>query len=236
MTRALTHNTPRPQDSARHHDWRVVTPLLLWSAFPMAAGLYELLTPVTGAPPLREDARPLETAVPIAVHVISCTLFVTIGAFQLAPALRSARPRWHRILGRALLPIGVSAALSGLWLSFVGSLPETEGPALALLRLCAAVGWVDCLVLGCAAILRRDVAAHRAWMIRAYAFGQSAGTQTVLLLGWISLVGALDTATNTVLMGAGWALNLLVAEAFVRRRVARSAQQPLVGALRAAEG
>ena len=34
-----------------------------------------------------------------------------------------------------------------------------------------------CLVLGVAAIRRRDIAAHRAWMIRAYAIGLAAGTQ-----------------------------------------------------------
>ena len=34
-----------------------------------------------------------------------------------------------------------------------------------------------CLVLGFTAIRRRDIAAHRAWMIRAYAIGLAAGTQ-----------------------------------------------------------
>lgn len=34
-----------------------------------------------------------------------------------------------------------------------------------------------CLVLGFTAIRRRDIAAHRAWMIRAYAIGLGAGTQ-----------------------------------------------------------
>ena len=34
------------------------------------------------------------------------------------------------------------------------------------------------LLLGITAIRRRDIAAHRAWMIRAYAIGLAAGTQT----------------------------------------------------------
>ena len=33
------------------------------------------------------------------------------------------------------------------------------------------------IVLGFTAIRRRDIAAHRAWMIRAYALGLGAGTQ-----------------------------------------------------------
>ena len=33
------------------------------------------------------------------------------------------------------------------------------------------------LVLGFTAIRRRDIPAHRAWMIRAYALGLGAGTQ-----------------------------------------------------------
>jgi uncharacterized membrane protein len=40
------------------------------------------------------------------------------------------------------------------------------------------------LCLGVAAIRRRDISRHRAWMLRAYALGLGTGTQVVTLLPW----------------------------------------------------
>ena len=46
-----------------------------------------------------------------------------------------------------------------------------------MIRLVVASAMAVCVVLGFAAIRRRDIAAHRAWMIRAYALALGAGTQ-----------------------------------------------------------
>ena len=73
-----------------------------------------------------------------------------------------------------------------------------------------------CLVLGFAAIRRRDIAAHRAWMIRAYAIGLAAGTQV-----FTEGIGGAVVGTGEVRMdlakGAGWVINLAVAEWAIRR-------------------
>ena len=54
---------------------------------------------------------------------------------------------------------------------------RSPGPAtLHVLRLCFA-SHGRFLVLGITAVRRRDIAAHRAWMIRAYAIGLAAGSQ-----------------------------------------------------------
>ena len=51
------------------------------------------------------------------------------------------------------------------------------GDLLYVLRLVFGSAMVACLVLGFTAIRRRDIPAHRAWMIRAYAIALAAGTQ-----------------------------------------------------------
>jgi hypothetical protein len=69
------------------------------------------------------------------------------------------------------------------------------------------------------AILRRDVASHGAWMTRAYAIGMGAGTQVLTHLPWFILVGGMpDPFTRAWLMGAGWGINLVVAEIVNFRR------------------
>ena len=73
-----------------------------------------------------------------------------------------------------------------------------------------------CLVLGFTAVRRRDMAAHRAWMIRAYAIGPAAGTQVFSdrIGGAIFGTGVLAA---DVAKGAGWVINLAVAEWAIRR-------------------
>ena len=79
-------------------------------------------------------------------------------------------------------------------------------------------------MLGFTAVRRRDIAAHRAWMIRAYAIGLAAGTQafTEGIGGAIFGTGVLAA---DLAKGAGWVINLAVAE-WVIRRARRSPPRP----------
>jgi hypothetical protein len=72
------------------------------------------------------------------------------------------------------------------------------------------------LLFGLAAIRRRDFSQHRAWMLRGYAIGLGAGTQVLTNLPWFVLAGEPGVQTRAVLMGAGWVINLVVAEWIIR--------------------
>src|SRR4029453_3190563 len=74
------------------------------------------------------------------------------------------------------------------------------------------------IVVAFVAIRRGDVATHSAWMTRAYAIGLGAGTQGSTFLPWTLVFGAPEQAMHAVLMGAGWVINLAVAEVVTRRR------------------
>jgi hypothetical protein len=54
-------------------------------------------------------------------------------------------------------------------------------------------------------------------MVRAYAIGLGAGTQVLTHLPWVLYFGAPDELTRALLMGAGWAINLAVAEWIIRQ-------------------
>ena len=85
-------------------------------------------------------------------------------------------------------------------------------------------GWVPfalvSIVLGFAAIRRGDVSRHRAWMTCAYALALGAGTQ-VFTHG----IGKARTSelTTDLCLGAGWVINLAVAEYVIRRSARRRA-------------
>ena len=73
------------------------------------------------------------------------------------------------------------------------------------------------MLQGVDAIRRRDFAAHGRWMLRAYAIGMGAATQVLTHLPWFLLVGRPGEAARGVLMGAGWMINVAIAEWIVRR-------------------
>jgi hypothetical protein len=74
------------------------------------------------------------------------------------------------------------------------------------------------LGLGVAAVLRRDIPRHRAWMMRGYALGLGAGTQVFTHLPWFLLPDIQGELARTLCMAAGWAINLVVVEWLISRK------------------
>jgi Predicted membrane protein (DUF2306) len=66
--------------------------------------------------------------------------------------------------------------------------------------------------------------ATRAWMLRAYAIGLGAGTQVLTQLAGTVIPGPPTELSGALLMGAGWVINLAVAEWAIRKRPAPPAR------------
>lgn len=77
---------------------------------------------------------------------------------------------------------------------------------------------VGSIIPGFLAIRRREIARHRAWMMRGYAIGLGAGTQAMLFLFGELFLGKPDVLARALLMGAALTLNLAVAEWIIRGR------------------
>ena len=90
--------------------------------------------------------------------------------------------------------------------------PAGDGYGVYVERLIFGTAMATSILLGLDAVRRRDLASHGAWMIRAYAIGLGAGTQALTHLPWFLLVGKPGESARTVLMGAGWIINVIVAE------------------------
>jgi hypothetical protein len=102
-------------------------------------------------------------------------------------------------------------------MSFFYALPAGEDDALIkAARLVVGVGMAVALTSGLLSVLRRDFGAHRAWMVRGYAIGIGAGTQVLTTVTWLLLVGKPEGTTRSLLLIAGWAINLAVAEWVIR--------------------
>lgn len=212
--------TPRRQpvqrDRARR-DWWAPVVLIAIAFVPVVAGSARLAELSTGAEVTPGNARFHADPVPVVAHIISATIFCVLGAFQFVGSIRRRRPGWHRIAGRILVPCGLVAALSGLWMTVAYPRPPADGELVVAFRLLFGSAMVVFLVLGFLAVLRRDFVHHRAWMMRGYAVGLAAGTQAFTHLPWLLLVGQPTEVPRALLMAAGWVINLAVAEWIIRR-------------------
>ena len=222
--RTVPHTRPAPQrrpGGRGRSSWPVPVALVVLSLIPVISGSLRLLE-IAGGPQLlptnpRIDASPA----PLVVHVLGAALYAFLGAFQFSARLRRRHLNWHRRSGRILVVAGLAVAGSGLWMTlFYSGAPG--GDLLWGIRLLVGSAMAAFIVLGFAAIRRRDIPAHRAWMIRAYALGLGAGTQVFTEGIGEALFGTSDLST-AISLGSGWVINAVVAEWVIRRPSVRRA-------------
>jgi uncharacterized membrane protein len=210
--------------STRKREWLIPAALIFLSLVPVVAGAFRVTELSSGAEVTPDNAQYLASPAPVVLHIISVSIYAILGALQFAPGLRRRGRGWHRTAGRILIPSGILAALTGMWMTLFYDLPSTRIPALNAIRLAVGSAMVLFIVLGFAAIRRRDIARHSAWMTRAYALGMGAGTQ-VFTLAPALVLGASDPVTRTTLMALAWAINIVVAEWVIAKR--RSISRPV---------
>jgi uncharacterized membrane protein len=205
--------------------WPVAAALVVLSAIPLTAGVLRLVQLAGGPAAMPADDRFTGFPVALVVHIVGSALFALVGALQFVSRFRRRHPTWHRRAGRVLAVAGLAVAGSALWLTLLTPPKPGTGDLLFLFRLVFASAMAACLVAGVAAIRRRDVAAHRAWMVRAYAIGLGAGTQAFTEGITEALVGT-GELSGDLAKGAGWLVNLAVAE-WAIRRPARRRHRPM---------
>jgi uncharacterized membrane protein len=202
---------------SRRPQWLVPVLLILLSLVPVAAGTARLAELARGAQVTATNARFFAMPLPVILHVVAVIPFSILGAFQFAPAFRRHWPWWHRAAGRLLVVFGIVVPWTGLWMAHIYPWPDGDGRILYILRLTFGSAMAIAIVLAIDAIRRRDFAAHGAWMIRGYAIGMGAGTQVLTHIPYFVLAGKPGELSRAALMGAGWVINVVVAEWIIRK-------------------
>ena len=113
-------------------------------------------------------------------------LALLLSPVQLSARVRARVPRLHRGVGRAVLVAIAVGGGAGLVLSSVSMAGPVGTVGFGML----ALAWLTCAGLGLRAILRRDVPAHRRWMIRTFALTYAGVTLRLWLIVLIPLLAA----------------------------------------------
>ncbi|HZO74566.1 MAG TPA: DUF2306 domain-containing protein [Ktedonobacteraceae bacterium] len=225
QSRASTPRRSRKRALTRA-DWLIPAGLILLTAIPALGGVFALIGFASGTALTPDDTQFHNLPLPVVLHIVSALPFCLLGAFQFAPGVRRRWTGFHRLAGRLVVLCGLTAGLSGLWMTqfILFSLPS-QSTLLYSFRMLFGSAMVLSLALGLVAILRRDMVLHRAWMIRGYAIGQGAGTQALTALIWVIIFGAQSEPYKDLLMGASWIINLVVAEWLIRRKRSKGCQK-----------
>jgi uncharacterized membrane protein len=210
--------------SGRAYRW-VPFALIALVVIPAVFGTLRLIELAGGPQLMPVDPRFTSSPLPVTVHIASAVGYAVLGAFQFSTALRRRRPGWHRAAGRVLVVLGLALALSALWMTLFYPRQPGTGMLAYLFRLAFGAGMATCIILGYTAIRRRDIARHQAWMIRAYALALGAGTQ-VFTKGIGPAVFGTGELTLDLSLGAGWVVNLAIAEYLIRRPTRRRKMKP----------
>ena len=188
-------------------------------------------------PHLRDGTLPEEAYVqnyvmhpmPAVTHIIPGFLFILGALFQLSTRFRRHHLTLHRRMGRILVLLGLTSALSAL---YVGIDHPYNGWPERSATIVFGTWMLWCLLAAFAAIRRRDVAQHRRWMIRAFVIAFGIATVRV----WTALFIGLSSArsgqppssdfpqedTFGLAFWLGWGMHAAIAELWLRRGVGSS--------------
>ena len=153
------------------------------------------------------------------MHILTSFVFCIAGALQFLPSFRRHHPAVHRINGRVVAIAGCASAATGLWMTHVYAFPAgLQGSFLYWVRMVLGSAMIVLIGWAIIAIRARDRFRHTASMLRAYAIGQGASTQTVLGIAWIVFAGSEASGPmRDAIMVSAWVLNLAVAQVLIRR-------------------
>jgi uncharacterized membrane protein len=163
-----------------------------------------------------EDTARLAVApVSLFAHVLAGVAFGITGPVQFIRALRHRFGALHRVLGRIYVLSGAIIGLSGL--SILVQVMSTRTPPVDIARGLFGVALLIALAMAMAAIRKRDVLRHRAWVIRAYAVGMGLGTVALVYIPIYIVTGQPPIGPmSDILFVVSWVLTIAFAEVVIR--------------------
>ncbi len=172
---------------------------------------------LSGVPPTSPDdmhyaLHPWLTA----LHVIPGVLFLILGPFQFVSSVRERWPRWHRISGRVFVACALTIGVTAIAINVV--FPPFGGIFKSLAVFTFGGAQIVCILIALFAILRKNVARHRSWMIRGFAIGLSVSTMRIFFIPAFLVFGMAPTEFNIGLgMWVGFLVNTFAAELILWR-------------------
>ncbi|MFY8298785.1 DUF2306 domain-containing protein [Pseudoalteromonas sp. SS15] len=150
-------------------------------------------------------------------HILPAAIMATSGLAQIIPKIRKTYPKFHRWNGRLFFTLGLSGAVTGLYLTWgagirfsdIGALGVTLNGVLILVAIFFA--WKTAV--------KKQFAQHQRWAVHAFILVNGVWTFRLFLMGWYLVNqgpngnnGNLDGPMDLTLSFACYLLPMLIAE------------------------
>jgi len=185
------------------------------SLLPAGGGMFRLFQLTTGTV-TEANARFFDEPIPVILHIIAIVLYSVLGSFQFSRPFRHKHPRFHRTVGKILIPSAFIVALTGLWMTLFYDLPPLDGTWLNIVRIIVGLWMLYSLVFAVLAIRKRQFREHGKWMMRAYAIAMAATVQPFTSIPMF-LLDKHTELIRFITMVAGWLIAFLFAEWVISR-------------------
>jgi uncharacterized membrane protein len=147
----------------------------------------------------------------LALHAAAAATALLVGPLQFRSKLRARWPKLHRVLGR----VYVTGCLVGGATALLLAVGMTTGPVAGVGFGTLAIVWFYATAQAWRLAVRRELVAHREWMIRSFALTFAAVTVRLYLPLSQALPIAVDDAYRAIAY-VSWVPNLIVAELYLR--------------------
>jgi uncharacterized membrane protein len=150
------------------------------------------------------------------VHVFTSMFVLCAGFTQFSKTILKRYPRLHRIMGYIyVVDILLITGPASLIMSFYANGGFYSQLAFVLL----AVLWWYCTLIALLKVRRRDIQAHRAFMIRSYALTLSAVTLRAWKFAIMHIAHPHPMEVYRAVAWLGWTVNIVIAELIIYRRM-----------------
>ena len=187
--------------------WLLFFACALYAAYALSMGAVEILLQLGFV----ADAPVRAVPIVFVMHALAGSIVLLVGPLQFNRRLLAGRPKLHRLSGRSYV-VGVwIASICGLWSAVFFDVPISARISFGLL----AILWFSTTTIALLRILRREIAAHREWMIRSFSLSLFFLSFSVWVPG-LAASSLPEAVSYPLAVFFSWSLNLAAAELWIR--------------------
>ena len=188
-----------------------------YAAYALYMGVVEILFQLG----LVTEAAPRAVPIVFIIHALAGSIVLVCGPLQFNRRLLAKNRQIHRMLGGAYVGAVWIASISGLWNAIFFDVTLPARISFGMLSIL----WFGTTTIALQHIVKRDIAAHREWMIRSFSLSLFFVSFSFWVPGLTS-TSLPEAVSYPLAVSLSWSLNLMVAQLWIWRTRPHARQVP----------
>jgi uncharacterized membrane protein len=148
-------------------------------------------------------------------HIYFGGISLLVGWSQFSKRIRDQQLKLHRFLGKTYVIAVLCSSITGFYVALFANGGMVSQLGFSFL----AIGWFYTTLNAYTSIKKKNIIAHRKWMIRSYAFTLAAVTLRLWLPTLPSILDIPFSEAYIIISWLCWVPNIIVAEIYIRKAI-----------------